>query len=218
VRRTDAASDARRARGGESRQRLLEAATALIGERGYGATSVNDICRRAGVAKTALYWHFEGKEGLLAAVIESLGGRWIEELQKRAYLRALPHERLEELVRGWREILEQEPQLVRLPLFLQLEAQGASEEIRDALRGLSERSEAAIRQGLEDSLGLQALADSSSAAHTVLSLLEALVVRAGLARDDAERDGLYGALTRSIVHVVWAHLREDARARLAGLP
>ena len=214
MRSTEAASDARRARGEESRARLVEAATELIGERGYRGTSINDICRRAGVAKTALYWHFEHKEGLLAVVLDALAGQWIEELQKRAYLRALPHERLEALVDGWRELLEQQPQLVRLPVFLQLDAIDHSDEIRNALRSLFERSERAISQGLEDSLGPGTLNDAPAIAHTVMSLLEAVVGRAGLARDEAERDGLYEGVKRSIVQVVWSQLPEETRAQL----
>jgi AcrR family transcriptional regulator len=46
------------AQGAASRERLLDAAIELIAERGYSASSVEALCRRAGVAKTALYWHF----------------------------------------------------------------------------------------------------------------------------------------------------------------
>ena len=175
---------------------------------------MNDICRRAGVAKTALYWHFGDKQGLLAAVIESLGSRWIEELQKRAYLRALPHERLGALVDGWREILEAQPQLIRLPVFLQLEAAEHSEEIRAALVLLFERSERAITQGLEDSLGRGTLPDAASVAHVVLALLEAVVARVGLARSDAERDALFEGVKRGVVQIVWSQLPEALRAEL----
>lgn len=214
MRSTRAATAARRGRGEESRQRLIDAATELIGERGYRATSVGDICRRAGLAKTALYHHFGDKEGLLAAVLDALGGRWIEELQKRAYRRALPHQRLDELVDGWREILEEQPQLIRLPAFLQLEAADHADEIREALRGIFERSERAITQGLEDSLGRDTLPDAAGVAHTVTSLLEAAVGRAGLARDDDERDALYANLKRAIVQLVWSQLPETTRAEL----
>jgi AcrR family transcriptional regulator len=214
VRSTSKASAARRAQGEESRQRLVDAATELIGERGYHATAVNDICRRAGVAKTALYWHFGDKQGLLAAVIEAQGARWIEELQKRAYLRALPHERLGSLVDGWREILEAQPQLIRLPAFLQLEAAEHSEEIRASLALLFERSERAIQQGLEDSLGRGTLPDAASVAHIVMSLLESVVARVGLARNDAERDALYEGVKRSVVQIVWSQLPEEVRAEL----
>jgi AcrR family transcriptional regulator len=211
---TGAASAARRLKGEESRLRLIEAATELIAERGYRATPVNDICRRAGVAKTALYWHFDHKQGLLAAVLDALAGRWIEALQKRAYLRVLPHERLEELVDGWRQILEEEPQLIRLPMFLQLEASDHPNEIKDALRSLFERSERAITQGLEDSLGKDTLPNAAAVAHTVTALLEAVVGRVGLARNAAERDALYAHLRRAIVQLVWSELPEEIRADL----
>lgn len=214
VRSTESATAARRVRGEESRLRLIEAATELIGERGYRATSVNDICRHAGVAKTALYWHFDNKEGLLAAVLEALTGRWIEELQKRAYRRVLPHQRLEELVDGWRQILEEEPQLIRLPVFLQLEAADHSDAIQEALRTLFARAESAITQGLEDSLGPDALPDAAGIAQAVTSLLESVVGRVELVRDQAERDALYDNLKRTIVLLVWSQLPEPIRADL----
>jgi AcrR family transcriptional regulator len=214
MRSTEAATAARRARGVESRLRLIDAATDLIGERGYRGASVNDICRRAGVAKTALYWHFDDKEGLLAAVLDALAGRWIEELQKRAYQRPLPHERLTELVDGWREILEQQPQLIRLPVFMQLEAADHSSEIKEALRNLFERSERAIQQGIEDSVGRDTLADTAAVAHAVMSLLEAAVGRVSLARDEAEREAVYTGLKRTIVQLVWSQLPEEIRASL----
>ena len=53
------------ARGEASRRRILDAATQLICERGYSGTSVDAVCKRAGVVKTALYWHFGSKSGLL---------------------------------------------------------------------------------------------------------------------------------------------------------
>ena len=215
MRSTEAASKARRAKGEESRLRLIEAATELIGERGYRGASVNDICGRAGVAKTALYWHFDDKEGLLAAVLDALAGRWIEELQKRAYQRPLPHQRLEELVDGWREILETQPQLIRLPVFLQLEAADHSSDIQDALRTLFERADKAIAQGLEDSLGRGTLADAGSIASAVMSLLQAVVMRVGLARDESERDVVYAGLKRTIVQLVWSQLPEPMRTELS---
>ena len=56
-----------RVRGAATRERLLDAAYVLFAEKGYAATSTAQICRRAGAVKTALYWHFDSKEGLLAA-------------------------------------------------------------------------------------------------------------------------------------------------------
>ncbi|MDR3507386.1 MAG: TetR/AcrR family transcriptional regulator [Caulobacteraceae bacterium] len=47
---------------------MLDAAGAVIAERGFGA-SVEAIARRAGVSKQTLYNHFGGKEGLIQALV-----------------------------------------------------------------------------------------------------------------------------------------------------
>ncbi len=47
-------------------ERLLRAATVLFTRQGYAGTGINQICTRARIAKTALYWHFGSKEELFA--------------------------------------------------------------------------------------------------------------------------------------------------------
>jgi len=47
---------------------LLDAAAALIGERGPHDFSLREVARRARVSEAAPYWHFASKEALLAAV------------------------------------------------------------------------------------------------------------------------------------------------------
>jgi TetR/AcrR family transcriptional repressor of nem operon len=55
---------------GDARTRLLEAARDVIRAKGFAATSVDELCRAAGVTKGALFHHFESKEalGVAAAV------------------------------------------------------------------------------------------------------------------------------------------------------
>src|SRR5262249_8430882 len=62
----------RRARSGRADlgQRLVAAAAALITERGPRGFSLREVARRASVSEAAPYWHFTGKEALLAAVAE----------------------------------------------------------------------------------------------------------------------------------------------------
>lgn len=66
---------ARRGRPGYDRDGILAVAVQLFNEQGYDATSVSDLARRLGLAKSALYHHFSSKEELLAVALEAaLGG------------------------------------------------------------------------------------------------------------------------------------------------
>ena len=53
-----------------NREKLLEAATAILGRNGYQATSVDDILESAGVAPSNFYYHFKSKEELAIEVLE----------------------------------------------------------------------------------------------------------------------------------------------------
>jgi TetR/AcrR family transcriptional repressor of nem operon len=57
----------------DSRARLLEAATLVIRGQGYAATSVDEICRAAGVTKGAFFHHFRSKEALAVAAAVNFG-------------------------------------------------------------------------------------------------------------------------------------------------
>lgn len=53
-----------------TRQRLYDAAVELIAERGYTATTVDQIAERAGVAKGTVYYNFPSKAALFADLLE----------------------------------------------------------------------------------------------------------------------------------------------------
>ena len=55
-----------------TRTALLQAARELFTERGYADTATEDIARRAGVTRGALYYQFRDKPGLFRAVVEDL--------------------------------------------------------------------------------------------------------------------------------------------------
>ena len=56
--------------GKERREQLLDVGRALFAEKGFDATSTEEIANRAGVSKPIVYEHFGGKEGLYAVVID----------------------------------------------------------------------------------------------------------------------------------------------------
>src|ERR1043165_3552216 len=56
--------------GAERRAQLLEIGRTLFAQKGFEATSVEEIAARAGVSKPVVYEHFGGKEGLYAVVVD----------------------------------------------------------------------------------------------------------------------------------------------------
>lgn len=55
---------------GDARTRLLEAARDIVRTQGFAATSVDQLCRAAGVTKGAFFHHFASKEALGVAAAE----------------------------------------------------------------------------------------------------------------------------------------------------
>lgn len=58
--------------GRERKQQLVDAAADLFAANGYAATRVQDICRRAGVAKGLFYWYFPTKQDLFVELVRSM--------------------------------------------------------------------------------------------------------------------------------------------------
>ena len=68
-----------------AREKLLDAAMSLIRAKGYAATSVDDLCAKAGVTKGAFFHHFKSKEALAVAA----AGYWSE--KTAAFFAAAPY-------------------------------------------------------------------------------------------------------------------------------
>ncbi len=52
------------------RMQLFQAAMAVCAEKGYHATTVEEIAERAGLSKGALYHHFKSKQDLFVELLE----------------------------------------------------------------------------------------------------------------------------------------------------
>ena len=59
-------------KGGQTRQRILEAALDRFCSQGYDATSVADIASAVRIKPAAIYYHFAGKAAVLEALVEPL--------------------------------------------------------------------------------------------------------------------------------------------------
>ena len=71
--RADPAQQARRRASPEARrEQILAAAASCFAERGFEATTMDDIARGARLSKGSLYWHFQNKRELFLAVLDAV--------------------------------------------------------------------------------------------------------------------------------------------------
>lgn len=75
------------ARRDERRQKLMAAGIVLIGQQGFAATTIDDICREAGLTKRYFYESFATREELLMSAFESV----TQELFVKVATAARPH-------------------------------------------------------------------------------------------------------------------------------
>jgi AcrR family transcriptional regulator len=168
----------------------------LIAERGYAATTVAEVCRRAETVAPVLYHHFKSKEGLLAAVVDRVGSTWIEEIQKYAYREGDLHGRLDRTFESWQAIVSEQPQLLRLLISVQLERSDASPAVRETIARLVERSREGIVAAIEDSLGV--LPDLDLVAHTMIALLEGALLQQHLDPEGTDLNRLFREMRRTV--------------------
>ena len=99
--------------GQERRAQLLDVGRTVFAERGYEATSVEEIAARAKITKPVVYEHFNGKEGLYAVIVDrEVQGllRRITESLEGDHPRAL----LEQAAIAFLTYIEEEPEGFRI--------------------------------------------------------------------------------------------------------
>jgi AcrR family transcriptional regulator len=71
----------------ERRAQILDCALSAFAASGYHATSIADVCTRAGIGRATLYQYFEDKRDLLVALAERIADRIVTAIRSREPLR-----------------------------------------------------------------------------------------------------------------------------------
>jgi AcrR family transcriptional regulator len=79
-------------------QALIEAATAVFAEHGYDAATTREVAERAGCSEGLIHRYFEGKRGLLLAIIESKIADGIEDFRSRLPDRGSAEQEIEQIL------------------------------------------------------------------------------------------------------------------------
>jgi AcrR family transcriptional regulator len=120
----------RRGRPGHTLDSLLDAAVGLFNERGYEATSVDEVATRLGVTKSAIYHHVPSKVELLRLALDRALDALFAVTSETGATTGPAIERLEYVVRGSVRVLAAELPFVTLLLRLR----GNTEVERTALQ------------------------------------------------------------------------------------
>ena len=143
-----------------TRQALVDAAVAVFTERGYVGTSLDEIARRAGVTKGAVYHHFAGKDAVFEAAFEAVHGREAAQARPAGTAETGPWDAVRTAVRSYLEAS-------RRPAFRRIAVQEApvvlgwerwrEREIRHGLGALRSALQALLDAGELDPLPVEQL-------------------------------------------------------------
>ncbi|MFI6030166.1 TetR/AcrR family transcriptional regulator [Amycolatopsis magusensis] len=100
-----AAKPARRGRPGYDLESLLTVAVKLFNERGYDGTSMEDLSKKLGITKSAIYHHVPSKEEMLRLAVDRALDGLFAVADEVAEADGPAIDRLERLVRGSVEVL-----------------------------------------------------------------------------------------------------------------
>ncbi|MEU3825610.1 helix-turn-helix domain-containing protein [Streptomyces sp. NPDC029080] len=107
-----------------SRERLLQAAVELVGERGFEATTLGDIADRAGSARGLVSYYFPGKRQLVQSAVHRLMHCTLQEALEREPCTDDGRERLARAVDAILGLARDRPVLMRQHMAGLLHAEG----------------------------------------------------------------------------------------------
>jgi AcrR family transcriptional regulator len=141
---------ARQVRAEETKAAIIRGAAEAFDRLGYGATSLTDVIKLAGVTKGALYFHFSSKQDVARAVIECQHARSIGPARERAEAAVPALEAVVELSFGLATQLVDDP-IVRAGIRLTLETgtfdAGAATPYRDWIDAIETLLHRAVETG-----------------------------------------------------------------------
>ncbi len=101
----------------DPRQQVLDAVLVLFSQRGYFATSVQDISRESGVSVGSIYHHFGDKEGIARNLYHTLGERMSSRISWISARQSTVHDQCREIVKTLFEMTEDEPLVMNFMLY-----------------------------------------------------------------------------------------------------
>lgn len=130
-----------------TRQEILIAAAQIFGQKGFHATSMQDIADSVHLQKASLYHHFESKQEILLSLLDSAIDLLIERLSPIQASQHPPEEKLREAVRTYIQTVADYQNLASV---LVLEHRSLDPELRERHKPRRDRFEYIWRELIQE--------------------------------------------------------------------
>lgn len=130
----------------QSTELVLEAALRRFVERGYRATSIDDIARDAGLTKGAVYFYFKGKAALLLELLHQSQHLYTDIFERMGQSGVGAGAQLEMFVEWAARVGVKNKELLLLPILMSLEFNGQDESVEQALNHFYDRYHEALER------------------------------------------------------------------------
>jgi len=135
------------------KQKILKTASKLFSEFGFLGVSMEDIAKKLGTSKAALYYHFKNKKELYLNVLENTFQNLKEKITKKIFLAKSQKEIVQKVIEGYLEFSLREKNLIKsLGLKLSKDAQRPKEdlEIKSYINQLKEKIQLLFQDSLKN--------------------------------------------------------------------
>ena len=159
-----------------TREEIVANCLRLFARRGIHGTSIAEIAEASGLTKGAIYWHFESKEDLFAAILARIKDEWQRTVVDRVRDARGAREKLDHLFANYGVLLAQHPEVC---LFLQRATLDGDEAIRNDVRKVFEQTTRFIARIFEEGKRegiIRDDLDSTPFAYALLGALEGMVL------------------------------------------
>ncbi len=175
----------------DAKDRLIEAAVALIWEDSYGSVTIDDICKRADVRKGSFYYFFPGKAELAVTAIEhKWESEWKPFLDRNLSVDLPPAERFDRyfkaLVAEQTQLCSEHGKVLGCPLnSVGSEVCNCQSQVSNAIRDVFIRKRRYYESAIRDAVAKGAIeaCDPEQKAVALFSLIDGVFTQARIMND-----------------------------------
>ena len=190
-----------------ARERILDAAFELMADPKRSRPTVANICRRAAVAPTSIYWHFGSMAGLVEAVVQRAAKNEIALLLDFGGYPADPPERVGTFLEGLRQLVGREGLFVPLAAALATKGPRLSPPLLEAFGNFNRQAQERLSDSFEAAAG-GPLDDSDVIALLIKACVNYAALVSRIDPDSPEIDVVFRRLHRAILLIVGPRLAE----------